>query len=213
MGDPTELQQVVMNLCTNAAQAMEGRGVLTLALDTIDSKDMMRLSNGSLPSGRYVRLLVRDTGHGIDEAALERIFEPFFTTKPAGQGTGLGLSTVHGIVTEHGGALNVTSRLKEGDFRRMEEEAAAGADEDLELPLRRGHGETILIVDDEKSLVLLGEEILAALGYEPVGFDRSPAALAAFRADPDRFDLVLTDEIMPEMTGTEFAGTLHKIRP
>jgi signal transduction histidine kinase len=217
MGDPTELQQVVMNLCTNAAQAMEGRGVLALALDTIDSEDMLTLSHGSLPAGRYVRLLVRDTGHGIDQAALERIFEPFFTTKPAGQGTGLGLSTAHGIVTEHGGAVNVRSRRGEGTtfeiyLPRMRE-TAAGEDKALEPPIQAGHGETVLIVDDDKPLVLLGEEMLAALGYEPVGFDRSRAALAAFSAEPKRFDLVLTDEVMPEMTGTELAGAMHEVRP
>jgi signal transduction histidine kinase/ActR/RegA family two-component response regulator len=216
MGDPTELQQVVMNLGTNAAHAMEGQGVIELALDEIDAGDALTLSHGSLAAGRHIRLAVRDTGHGIDKATMERIFEPFFTTKPVGEGTGLGLSTVYGIVTEHGGAMQVESGPEKGTtfevyFPRIDadiqEEAAPAA------PVRLGHGEAVLIVDDDRSLVLLGEEMLAALGYEPVGFDHGQAALAAFRADPERFDLVLTDEVMPEMTGTELAETLRDIRP
>ena len=215
-GDPTELQQVVMNLCTNAAQAMNGRGVLRVGLDTIAPRRTLGLSHGSLPAGRYVRLKVRDSGHGIDPATMERIFEPFFTTKETGQGTGLGLSTVHGIVRAHGGAINVKSRSGKGTtfevyFPRIEQEAPE--DEPPHAPDRKGHGETVLIVDDDKPLVLLGEEMLAALGYEPVGFDQSRAALAAFRADPVRFDLVLTDEVMPDMTGAELAGAIHDIRP
>jgi signal transduction histidine kinase len=216
MGDPTELQQVVMNLCTNAAQAMGGRGVLRIGLDTIAPRRTLGLSHGSLPAGRYVRLKVRDSGHGIDQATMERIFEPFFTTKRVGQGTGLGLSTVHGIVSAHHGAINVKSRPGKGTtfevyFPRIEQEIPE--EEAPETPVRNGHGETVLIVDDDKPLVLLGEEMLAALGYEPVGFDRGRAALAAFRADPARFDLVLTDEVMPDVTGTELAGAMHDIRP
>jgi CheY-like chemotaxis protein len=216
MGDPTELQQVVMNLCTNAAQAMDGRGVLRIGLDTIAPRRALRLSHGSLPAGRYIRLKVRDSGNGIDQATMERIFEPFFTTKRAGQGTGLGLSTVHGIVSAHHGAINVKSKPGKGTtfevyFPRIEQEIPE--EEVPETPVRNGHGETVLIVDDDKPLVLLGEEMLAALGYEPVGFDRGHAALAAFRADPARFDLVLTDEVMPDVTGTELAGAMHDIRP
>ena len=140
---------------------------------------------------------------------MDRLFEPFFTTKAAGEGTGLGLATVHGIVTEHGGAINVESRLGAGTtfeayFPQTSGETAADA-RAPRTPPARGDGETILLVDDERDLVLLGEEMLAAIGYEPVGFDTSSAALAAFHADPDRFDLVLTDEIMPGMTGTELA--------
>ena len=196
---------------------MNGRGLLELGLDTVDAVRRLTLSHGGLPAGRYIRLAVSDTGHGMDQATIERIFEPFFTTKPAGQGTGLGLSTVHGIVTGLGGAMNVRSRPGEGAtfeiyIPRLERAAPLDAETAID-PARRGHGETILFVDDDRSLVLLGEEMLAALGYEPVGFDNSKAALAAFRVDPGRFDLLLTDEVMPEITGIELADTCHQIRP
>jgi CheY-like chemotaxis protein len=208
---------VLINLCTNAAQAMDERGILAVDLHTVDLADDLILSHGSLPAARYVRLSVRDTGHGIEPAIMERIFEPFFTTKAVGKGTGLGLATVHGIVTQHGGALNIESRpgvgtLFEAYFPQTEDDPVEES-KSVDEPAPRGNGETILFVDDEKSLVLLGEEMLAAIGYEPVGFDRSSTALAAFRADPHRFDLVLTDEIMPEMTGTELAIALREIRP
>ncbi|WP_051334015.1 two-component system VirA-like sensor kinase [Mesorhizobium sp. WSM3224] len=219
MGDPTELQQVVMNLGTNAAQAMNNRGVLRIDLDTTAPVEARMLSHGNLPPGRYIRLAVRDGGSGMDQATLERIFEPFFTTKPAGQGTGLGLSTAHGIVAAHGGAVDVESKVGEGTtfeiyFPQIERAPQdAQKDEATDVLIQYGNGETILVVDDDRPLMQLAEEMLAALGYEPVGFDRTPAALSAFRTDPERFDLVLTDEVMPEMTGIELSGHLHRIRP
>jgi signal transduction histidine kinase len=216
MGNATEFQQVVMNLCTNAAQAMEGRGAIDVTLDTIDVPDAQSLSHGVLPAGGYIRLAVTDTGPGIEAAVMERIFEPFFTTKSPGRGTGLGLATVHGIVTQHVGALNVISRRGAGStfeayFPQTDEIASEDTKVEAAAPL--GHGETILLVDDETPLVMVGEEMLAGLGYEPVGFQKSTAALAAFHADPQRFDLVLTDETMPDMTGTELATALHQVRP
>jgi signal transduction histidine kinase/ActR/RegA family two-component response regulator len=217
LADPTELQQVVMNFCTNGAHAMGNHGTLVVGLDTVIADTGLALSHGRLPAGRYVRLSVRDTGSGIDAADLERILEPFFTTKTVGQGTGLGLSIVHGIVTQHGGALNVESRTGHGStfqaYFPHAGEAAASPQEARASALRRGRGETILIVDDDAALVPLAEETLAALGYEPVGFVQSTAALEAFRAAPDRFDLVLTDAIMPGMIGTELAAALHALRP
>jgi signal transduction histidine kinase/ActR/RegA family two-component response regulator len=215
-GESGRLQQVVMNLCANAAQAMAAHGVIDVALDLVALDTERALSHGALARGRYVRLTVRDTGHGIDAAILERIFEPFFTTKAIGMGTGLGLAMVHGIVVDHGGAINVQSGPGVGSsfevyFRQAE---APPADDDRgEEPLPLGQGETILIIDDEKPLVMLCEEMVAALGYEPVGFESSARALAAFRADPQRFDLVLADEVMPEMTGGQLALALHAIRP
>lgn len=216
LGEPARLQQVVMNLCTNAAQAMAGQGVIDVALDLVALDVGRALSHGALTTGRYVRVTVRDSGHGMDTATLDRIFEPFFTTKTAGMGTGLGLAMVHGIVTDHAAAIDVRSEPGVGSsfevyFRQAEAPAADGDSADAPLPI--GKGETILIVDDEKPLVQLGEEMVAGLGYEPVGFDSSARALAAFRADPQRFDLVLTDEIMPGMTGTQLIAALHAIRP
>jgi signal transduction histidine kinase len=215
-GDPAQLQQVVVNLATNAAQAMQGQGTVDITLDAVELAGGLALSHGTLAPGCYVRLAVADTGHGIDDAMLARLFEPFFTTKAPRSGTGLGLSTVHGIVADHGGAMNVRSRVGEGSvFEAYLARAKAPAVEDdrVEPPIPCGHGETILLVDDETPLVLLGEEMLAALGYEPVGFDSSSRALAAFRADPGRFDLVLADEVMPDMTGTQLADIVHRVRP
>ena len=216
LGEPGRLQQVVMNLCTNAAQAMAGQGIIDLALDLVALDTGQDLSHGVLPAGRHVRLTVRDGGHGMDAATLDRIFEPFFTTKEVGVGTGLGLAMVHGIVADHGGGIDVHSTPGAGSsfevyFRQAD--VTSADDGRTAGPLPTGNGETILIVDDEKALVQLGEEMVAALGYEPVGFDSSTRALAAFRADPQRFDLVLADEMMPGMTGTELAAALHAIRP
>jgi signal transduction histidine kinase/CheY-like chemotaxis protein len=216
LGDPAQVQQVLMNLCTNAAHATDGRGTVEIALDTIRVTSDRSLSHGSLPSGRYVRVSVMDTGRGMDAPTLRRIFEPFFTTKAAGRGTGLGLPTVHGIVAEHHGAIDVQSTPGAGTtfdiyFPQIEDRASGeGA---VSAAPRRGDGQIILLVDDETDLVRLGEEMLADLGYEPVGFDDSAVALAAFRADPQRFDLLLTDEIMPTMTGTELAGAARRMRP
>ena len=216
LGEPGRVQQVVMNLCTNAAHAMTGHGVIDVALEAVALDTEQVLSHGALAAGRYVRLSVRDSGHGMDAATLDRIFEPFFTTKEVGVGTGLGLAMVHGIVADHGGAIDVHSRPQAGSsfevyFRQAKAPPADDDSADASLPI--GRGETILIVDDEKPLVQLGEEMVAALGYEPIGFDDSTRALAAFRADPQRFDLVLTDEIMPVMTGTQLAAAFHAIRP
>ncbi len=215
-GEPGRLQQVIMNLCTNAAHAMGDRGVIDVTLDLVVIEAERALSHGALAAGRYVRLTVRDSGHGMESATLERIFEPFFTTKAAGAGTGLGLAMVHGIVADHGGAISVRSRPGAGSsfevyFRQAEAPMTEGTSAEPLPPL--GRGETILIVDDERPLVLLCEEMVATLGYEPVGFDSSLRALAAFRSDPQRFDLVLADEMMPGMSGTELAATVHDVRP
>ncbi|HKU94336.1 MAG TPA: two-component system VirA-like sensor kinase [Vineibacter sp.] len=217
LGDSAQLQQVVINLCTNAAHAMDGRGIVDVALDSVIVDDATTLSHGALARGRYLRLQVQDSGRGMDPATIERIFEPFFTTKPVGRGTGLGLASVHGIVVDHGGVLDVRSRPHAGSTFAVYIAAADPADmhaTDAQTPtVPTGHGETILLVDDEAPLVALGEEMLAALGYEPVGFDSGSAAMAAFSADPQRFDLVLADEVMPAMTGSELAIAMHRLRP
>ena len=216
MGDPTYLHQVTMNLCTNAVQAMDEGGTLEVAVDRVELAEPRTLSRGTVGPGDYVRLTVADTGAGIPPTILERIFDPFFTTKKVGEGTGLGLSVVHGIVADLGGAIDVASDLGRGTrfavWLPVVGEAAIPALEAYES-LPQGHGETLLIVDDERPLVTLAEEIVARLGYEPVGFVSSRAALEAFRAAPARFDAVLTDESMPDLAGTEFVRQIRTLRP
>ena len=169
---------------------------------------------GRLHAGRYARVVIIDSGVGMNAAQVERIFDPFFTTKPVGEGTGLGLSLVHGIVLDHGAALEVESESPGGTSFTVYLPLAEG-----QLPQgpprrrRPGHGETILVVDDEESLVHLAEEVLASLGYEPVGCVGSAEALKVFRADPARFDAVVSDAIMPEISGTQLVGELRQLRP
>jgi PAS domain S-box-containing protein len=215
IGDATYLHQVAMNLCTNAMQAMEHGGLLSVALERVEVNDPRTLSRGSLARGPYVRLIVSDTGSGIPPAVLERMFDPFFTTKDVGEGTGLGLSLVHGIVTDLGGAIDVATTAGVGTQFEIwlpvaGETAAPPAEASIALPC--GNGETVMIVDDERALVALAEEIIAQLGYEPVGFDSSSAALEAFRTEPERFDAVLTDESMPDLIGSDLAQAIRQIR-
>ena len=216
LGDPAQLQQILINLCTNASHAMNERGTIDVGLHATKEVSGRVLSHGNLAAGDYIRLFVADAGGGIDAKTMSRIFEPFFTTKGVGSGTGLGLPTVHGIVDAHRGAIDVASELGRGtrfDIYFPQTGELAVNDNRAESSVPRGHGQSILLVDDENELVLLGEEMLAGLGYEPAGFGGGAAALGAFRADPDRFDLVLTDEVMPGMTGTELARAVHEIRP
>ena len=158
---------------------------------------------------------MRDSGTGIAPQLLERIFDPFFTTKGVGVGTGLGLSLVHGIVADLGGGIDVESRVGAGSTFTvyLPWQGSAQAAEPQDEPVAGGSGETILLIDDEEALVRLGEEMMAELGYEPVGFASSTAALETFRATPQRFDAVLSDEAMPEMTGSELAREIRRIRP
>ena len=215
VGDATQLHQVAMNLGSNALQAMEHGGILAVMLDRAEVTLDRAISHGKLRAGAYVRLRVSDTGSGIPQQVLDRMFDPFFTTKGVGEGTGLGLSLVHGIVADLGGAIDVRTSLGQGTaftiWLPMSGEAAAPATEIATLP--HGHGETVMIVDDEKSLVALSEEMLAELGYEPLGFNSSVAALEAFRASPQRFDIVITDETMPDLIGSALADKLREIRP
>lgn len=216
IGDPTQLHQLVMNLATNAVQAMPGGGTLDVQLERKEVGEPLTLTHGRVAPGVYLRLVVTDTGTGLAPDVMERMFDPFFTTKSAGEGTGLGLSLVHGIVTDLGGAIDVQT------------EAGCGATFAIWLPLAgvamppaaandpvlpRGNGEMVLVVDDEEALVRLLEEWLAELGYEPVGFTASRHALAEFRADPSRFDAVIADETMPDLTGTDLAAEVHRTRP
>jgi nitrogen-specific signal transduction histidine kinase len=216
IGDATQLHQVVMNLCSNAIHAMSTGGTLRVMLQTADVSGERALSHGTLGAGCYVRLIVEDSGSGMDEATRSRIFEPFFTTKEVGQGTGLGLSLVYAIVTDSGGAIDVRSAPKQGStfsiYLRRTDVALAAA-EAAAAPLPRGRGERVLLVDDETPLLAVTAEVLSRLGYEAESFDDSHMALAAFEAAPGRFDVVVTDEVMPGLTGTGLARALRRHRP
>jgi nitrogen-specific signal transduction histidine kinase/CheY-like chemotaxis protein len=215
IGDATQLQIVVVSLCANSLRAMPTGGVLETHLECADVPGPKSLSHGDLAQGPYVRLAVRDTSNGIEPEVLERIFDPFVTTKGAQESTRLGLSLVHGIVADFGGTIDVASTRAGTTFTVWlpalpPRPALVHETDDLAL---RGNGEVVMIVDDEPMPVALAAETLAELGYEPVAFQSSRAALEAFSADPQRFDLVLTDEMMPELTGTELAIEIKRQRP
>ncbi|MGU7770534.1 ATP-binding protein [Burkholderia sp. MR1-5-21] len=215
-GDPAHMHQVVMNLCSNAVHAMPNGGTLRVELALQRLEAPRSLSHGAVGSGEFVRLTVQDTGVGIAPDLLERIFNPFFTTRKAGEGTGLGLALVEGIVREYSGGVDVRSVVGEGTrfdvYLPVIDAVAVSADQrGADLP--HGDGQTVLLVDDEEALVTLGEEILAELGYEPVGFVSSEAAWQAFDADPERFDAVVTDQTMPNLLGIELASRIHAVRP
>ena len=203
-----------MNLCTNASYAMREKGG-TLDIELSDYS--VSPSNGDphrIKPGLYARLTVRDTGTGMSPDIVNKIFDPFFTTKQLGEGTGLGLSVVHGIVKHSNGYITVESEPDKGStftvyFPMIAGELETDAVSDDELPTG---SERILFVDDEEALVEMGEDILAELGYEVTSRMNGREALALFRLDPSRFDLVITDQTMPEMTGIELAKEVLAIR-
>ncbi|MBX5462533.1 MAG: CHASE domain-containing protein [Steroidobacteraceae bacterium] len=214
MGDATQIHQVVFNLCTNAIQAMKHGGTLTVKLDCVALDSPHPIITGTLAPGEYVRLCVRDTGIGIDPAQQARIFDPFFTTKGVGVGTGLGLSLVHGIVTDLGGGVDMTSEVNRGTTFAvyLPRHGQVGATTTSDETVTSGNGESIMLVDDEETLVRLGEEILAGLGYEPVGFTSPLEALRAVQESPERFAAVLSDETMPGMTGSQLTEQIIAVR-
>ncbi|MBW2569788.1 MAG: response regulator [Deltaproteobacteria bacterium] len=216
MADPTQIHQVVMNLGTNAYHAMREKGGV-LAIDVAEEKISMddSASYPDLHPGTYIKLTVSDTGHGMDKAVMDKIFDPYFTTKPVGQGTGMGLSTIHGIVKSHGGDIKVYSEPGKGtafhiyfpliETKPVEPEIVSTG------PIRKG-SESILLVDDEEQIVFMVKQTLERLGYQVTIRTSSLDALEAFRAGPDKFDLVITDMTMPNMTGVQLAPKLLEIR-
>jgi len=216
IGDPTQLYQVVMNLCTNALQAIERQGVVTVMLTRVQIEKSLGLSHGTLANGNYVRLVVSDTGIGITPAAFQRLFEPFFTTKEAGKGTGLGLPLVQAIVADLGGAINVVTQPGNGStftvwLPAVIQAPAPETETSCELP--RGKGQVVMVVDDDSLLMVAAQEMLAALGYQPAGFPSGAAALKVLRAEPERFDVVLIDEVMPQLSGIALAGEIRERLP
>jgi two-component system, cell cycle sensor histidine kinase and response regulator CckA len=216
MADATSVEQVVMNLATNAAHAMSGSGTLGISVEPRYVRDSFARAHPGLREGLFVQLAVSDTGHGMDEATRARAFEPFFTTKPSGAGSGLGLSMVHGVVSAHGGAVWLESELGRGTtvsclFRAAESDVAEAVVTDPAAP--RGHGERVLYVDDEPTLTRIGKRVLGGLGYR-AQVETDPArVLALLRADPSCLDAVITDFSMPGMNGVELARALTALRP
>ncbi len=215
LADPTQVHQVVMNLCANAAHAMEAEGgELSIILDEAPT-GMEASGKAASAGGQMVRLRVADTGHGMDAEVLKRIFDPFYTTKEIGRGTGMGLAVVHGIVKSHGGAISVTSRLGGGTcfdlrFPIVSLPLTVGGEAAEALP---GGSESILFVDDELFLADLGRDMLAQLGYRVDARSSSVEALAALHADKGRYDLLITDMTMPDLTGDELTARALKLCP
>jgi nitrogen-specific signal transduction histidine kinase len=211
-GEPAQLQQIILNLCTNAAQAMEGGGCIRVTAKQEELAAPLQMSDGDLSPGRYVCIAVSDTGRGFDKRVARRMFEPFFTTRFAG--TGLGLATVREIVRDHDGAINVQSQPGHGSRFEVWLPAAAGsiaAVGPTMLPL--GRGETVLVVESERERLLRDEEELAALGYEPVGFELAADALAACRSEPGRFDIILVSHGPQTQGALDLARALHEMVP
>jgi CheY-like chemotaxis protein len=214
--DPTQLHQVLMNLGTNALHAMRRTGgILEYGLHQIvlDSRTKGPLSH--LRHGTYADMTVRDTGIGMNRATIEHIFEPFFTTKKSGEGTGMGLAVAHGIVTSLNGAITVESEVGKGSIFHvviplMEQTGQQAASAIIPVPRGTEH---VLFVDDEKDIVNMVGKMLKTLGYTPVTCMRSQDALALLREAPDRFDILITDQVMPGMTGKDLVREAHRLRP
>jgi signal transduction histidine kinase/CheY-like chemotaxis protein len=215
LADTTQLNQLLMNLCTNAVDAMDEKGQLRVTLNEITLDKNNTRHRDDLAPGPYVLLAVTDTGKGMTRDVQERIFDPFFTTKKVGSGTGMGLSVVHGIVESHGGMIQVKSMPGRGTTVHVYFPAAAEVREqasDTEPGREKGH-EHILFVDDEERLAELAGEILELHGYQVTTRTSSTEALETFSAAPESFDLVITDQTMPKMTGAELSAALLKIKP
>jgi len=218
--DANQLEQVLMNLCTNAWHAMDGTaGRIDIELDEVMLDRESAESLGTLAPGRYVRLSVEDNGHGMDEATRRRMFEPFFTTKPVDKGTGLGLAVVHGIVQAHHGTIDVRSALGEGTTVAVYLPAVLPPSAALAPAVSapgagvRGQGERIMYVDDDEAMVFLVTRMLKDSGFSVDGYQSAERALAAVQAKPHGFDLVVTDYNMPQLSGLDLARQLMSIRP
>jgi PAS domain S-box-containing protein len=219
LADATQMHQVIMNLCTNAYHAMrEQGGVLDVRLELTEFQQEKEAGQLIIPPGKYARMSISDTGHGMTPEIRDRIFEPYFTTKRGRDGTGLGLATVHGIAKLHDGAVTVYSEPGEGTTFNVFlpictpdiEERGSGKPAE---PLPRGNGELILVVDDEEAIVQMVEIALRHLGYDIEAYESSVKALEAFELNPDRYDCVITDQTMPTLTGADLARRLLQQRP
>ncbi|MBW2622685.1 MAG: response regulator, partial [Deltaproteobacteria bacterium] len=216
MADPTQLHQVLMNLCANARHTMrEEGGVLEVSLGSVDIEPGSTAANRDVKPGSYLRLAVSDTGPGMEKEIKERIFDPYFTTKVKGEGTGLGLAVVLGIVKNYGGSIFVDSEVGQGTTFEILfplVESRPDSEPKAEEALAQGH-EMILFVDDEEQLCDLGVRMLNHLGYQVEAKTDSIEALELFRSNPDQYDMVITDMTMPHLTGEKLAKELRMIRP
>jgi signal transduction histidine kinase/ActR/RegA family two-component response regulator len=217
MGDATQIHQVIMNLCTNAYQAMQDKGgTLEVNLSEVDVGYEETVKKIGMQPGKHLQLLVRDEGCGMDAIVLDRIFEPYYTTKEQGKGTGLGLSVIHGIVKNHRGDISVTSSPGKGTTFKVYLPITEDADIVTELEPSNGAAkgnERILLIDDEEQIVSMEQQMLENLGYEVTARTDSTEALKEFSLQPQNFDLVITDMTMPQMTGDELAQKLLDIKP
>ena len=216
MADTTQIHQIVINLATNAAHAMNGKdGLLKIALRTVEIDGELAGKHADLKEGIYVMLMVRDNGCGMAPEVIERIFDPFFTTKGPGEGTGMGLSVVHGIVSQHHGAISVESEIGSGTTLCVYLPAIEGGgsvSSSEPVIMARGNGEHIMCVDDEPQLVALNRRLLEKLGYTVSSFTNSQEAFAEFRRSPDTYDAIVTDLTMPKLSGVELAELVWEER-
>ena len=213
--DPTQINQVLINICTNADHAMPDGGIIEVSLKNVELDEDTAAKYPELNPGRYVNLVINDTGHGIAQDDIDRIFDPYFTTKEVDRGTGMGLAVVHGIVKGHNGFITVDSELGKGTtfrifFPVVAKEAVVETETDEKLPTG---DERILFVDDEELIVGIGHQILERLGYKVESTTSPIDALELFRSKPDQFDLVITDLTMPKMTGDKLVKEILKIQP
>ncbi len=215
LADATQIHQILSNLALNAVHAMNEKGILTIRVEDVHLNAHKRQLNSDMRSGRYVKLSIGDTGTGVAPEIMDQIFDPFFTTKDVGVGSGMGLSVVHGVVMSHRGFIEVRNEPGQGasfDIYFPVVRQKAPVIERAEGPILEGH-ERILFVDDEKQLAALGEQNLSQLGYVVTSTTSSVDALEIFRSAPEGFDLIITDQTMPQMSGVELAAELLRIRP
>ncbi len=217
LADPSQIHQLVMNLCTNAYHAMRNSGgVLGVTARAVTIDQAEAAGKGNIEPGPYMQLEIRDTGSGISKDILGKIFDPYYTTKQKGEGTGLGLAVVHGIVSRLHGHIDVASEPGKGTTFTVHVPTIAApretARQEVATPLPQGH-ERILLVDDDSSIATLSQKILTSLGYKVTALTNSKETLQMFAGDPEAFDLVITDMTMPDMTGEELARQILRIRP
>lgn len=216
MADSSQIHQVIINLCTNAAHAMQDSGgIMNVELSEIQINSETAPGYPDLKPGRYAQLIVRDTGHGIRPEIIERVFDPYFTTKEVGKGSGMGLSVVHGIVKDHDGGIRIISEPGKGTtievvFPFSEAEMAPDEMKSDELPTG---SERILLIDDENAIIKIGRRMLEKLGYRVTAKTNPEEAVELFRLNPEQFDLVITDMTMPKMNGAQLIAAIREIRP